>query len=80
MMLNMERSEYTVHRQVEAKRILYRDMVVEHTTWINWTGQYDITLTYFLFFLLSSIFLSDSLCLFYLLSCQRLDRYEQSLV
>ena len=45
-LLYMEQSEYGVHTQVEAKRILYWDMVVEHTTLINRTGQYDITLTY----------------------------------
>ena len=41
----MERSDYTLHTQVEAKHILYRDMVMVHTTWINRMGRYDITLT-----------------------------------
>ena len=39
-----------------------------HITWINRTGQYDITLTHFPLFLLSSVSLSSSLFL-YPLSC-----------
>ena len=50
----MERSDCILHTQVEAKRILYWVVAVVHITWINRTGQYDITLTHFQFFLLSS--------------------------
>ena len=43
--LYMERSEYTVHTQVEAKRILCQVIAMVHITWIIWTGQYDMSLT-----------------------------------
>ena len=56
--LYTERSGYTVHTQVEAKRILYQDSAMVHMTWINRTGRYDITLTHFPLFLLSSVLLS----------------------
>ena len=59
--LYKEWSRYTVHTQVEAKRILYRVIAVIHTRWINQAGRYDITLTHFPLFLLSSVLLSRSL-------------------
>ena len=59
-LLYMEQSGYTVHTKVKAKHIFCQDSAMVHMTWINRMRRYDITLTHFPLFLLSSVSLSTS--------------------